>query len=112
MPPSSPTSHDASSTPIASSIPIAPPLPVAVDSLFHGNSYIPPPSGAPCPPVEAVLCKTRPGKPALGTVHAFTGIVAAPGFSQWSVFTTPNADWVPEFAIAHGLMPGDERGRG
>ncbi|TFK84576.1 hypothetical protein K466DRAFT_496324 [Polyporus arcularius HHB13444] len=47
----------------------------------------------------------------LGTVHAFTGIVAAPGFSQWSVFTTPNADWVPEFAIAHGEITTFSDGR-
>ena len=35
-------------------------------------------------------------------MDAFTGIVAAPGFSHKSVFTTPNATWVPEFAVAHG----------
>ncbi|KAI0713021.1 hypothetical protein C8T65DRAFT_707892 [Cerioporus squamosus] len=46
----------------------------------------------PSPPVEAILRKTRHGK----------GIVAAPGFSHKSVFTTPNADWVPKFAVAHG----------
>ncbi|KAI9068667.1 hypothetical protein FKP32DRAFT_1561202, partial [Trametes sanguinea] len=30
------------------------------------------------------------------------GRVAAEGFSKGSVFTTPNQQWVPEFAIAHG----------
>ncbi|TFK78069.1 hypothetical protein K466DRAFT_443812, partial [Polyporus arcularius HHB13444] len=29
------------------------------------------------------------------------GIVAAPGFSAKSTFTTPNADYVPKFAVAH-----------
>ncbi|KAI0709975.1 hypothetical protein C8Q76DRAFT_769774 [Earliella scabrosa] len=36
-----------------------------------------------------------------GEVGAFDGLVAAPGFSATSVFTSPNATWVPRFAIAH-----------
>lgn len=35
-------------------------------------------------------------------IHAFEGKAAAQGFSHMSVFTTPNQDWVPEFAVARG----------
>ncbi|KAI0754372.1 hypothetical protein C8Q80DRAFT_1341392 [Daedaleopsis nitida] len=44
---------------------------------------------------------TKHGTPTLGGVGSFDGFVAAPGFSALSVFTSPNADWVPKFAIAH-----------
>ena len=35
-------------------------------------------------------------------MKAFDGMVAAPGFSTASAFTSPNQRWVPEFAVAHG----------
>ncbi|RDX43310.1 hypothetical protein OH76DRAFT_1361389, partial [Lentinus brumalis] len=35
----------------------------------------------------------------------------APGFSEESVFTSPNADWVPEFAVAHGEITTYSDGR-
>ncbi|OJT03696.1 hypothetical protein TRAPUB_5724 [Trametes pubescens] len=38
------------------------------------------------------------------TITAFEGVVAGPGFSLLSVFTAPNQNWIPEFAIAHGEM--------
>ena len=37
----------------------------------------------------------------LGIVESFHGIVASLGFSAQSAFTTPNADYVPKFAVAH-----------
>ncbi|KAI0688610.1 hypothetical protein C8T65DRAFT_588366 [Cerioporus squamosus] len=36
----------------------------------------------------------------LGSVDTEHGIVAGPGFSEESTFTTPNADYVPKFAVA------------
>ncbi|KAI0708128.1 hypothetical protein C8T65DRAFT_576452 [Cerioporus squamosus] len=39
--------------------------------------------------------------PAKGAVEAFEGLVVGPGFSDTSVFTTPNQLHVPQFAIAH-----------
>ncbi len=36
-----------------------------------------------------------------GMVDALEGLVAARGFSEVSVITTPNATWVPKFAVAH-----------
>ncbi|RPD71232.1 hypothetical protein L226DRAFT_446277, partial [Lentinus tigrinus ALCF2SS1-7] len=39
------------------------------------------------------------------------GIVAAPGFSAKSVFTTPNADWVPKFTVAHSEITTYSDGR-
>ncbi|RDX44362.1 hypothetical protein OH76DRAFT_1421453 [Lentinus brumalis] len=38
------------------------------------------------------LQKTKTGNPQLGSVHTTHGIVAAPGFSAKSTFTTPNAE--------------------
>ncbi|RDX47946.1 hypothetical protein OH76DRAFT_1484382 [Lentinus brumalis] len=47
------------------------------------------------------LKKTRTGTPKLGSVETSHGIVAGPGFSETSTFTTPNAEYVPKFAVAH-----------
>ena len=40
--------------------------------------------------------------PHLRHVHTFDALVAAPGFSENSVFTSPNQARVPQFAVAHG----------
>ena len=47
-----------------------------------------------------------PGEP--GT---FEGLVAAPGFSATSAFTSPNATWVPRFAVAHSEITTYSDGR-
>ncbi|KAI0741137.1 hypothetical protein C8Q76DRAFT_791483 [Earliella scabrosa] len=49
--------------------------------------------------------------PAKGAVGTFDGLVAAPGFGSFSVFTSPNQDYVPEFAIAHSEITTFSDGR-
>ncbi|KAJ8474040.1 hypothetical protein ONZ51_g7480 [Trametes cubensis] len=50
----------------------------------------------------ATLKRTVNGRAIPFKINAFDGMVAAPGFSTASVFTSPNQRWVPEFAVAHG----------
>ncbi|KAI1788282.1 hypothetical protein LXA43DRAFT_974922 [Ganoderma leucocontextum] len=52
------------------------------------------------------LQANRTGNPVLGSVDTFVGIVAAQAYTAqgWEsniVVTTPNATWIPEFAVAH-----------
>ncbi|KAI0709161.1 hypothetical protein C8Q76DRAFT_799196 [Earliella scabrosa] len=54
---------------------------------------------------------TREGKARPGEVGSFDGLVAGPGFSATSAFTTPNATWVPRFAIAHSEITTHTDGR-
>ncbi len=49
--------------------------------------------------------------PARGGPGPFEGLVAAPGFSEMSVFTSPNQTFVPQFAIAHGEIVTYDDGR-
>ncbi|TBU25757.1 hypothetical protein BD311DRAFT_798761 [Dichomitus squalens] len=56
--------------------------------------------------IPRTLQPTKKGSPRLGSVPAYVGIVAAQGYTAqgWEsniVVTTPNAKWVPEFAVAH-----------
>ena len=57
---------------------------------------------------DAVLISQRsalisaPVEPRRGAVGPFDALVAGEGFSETSMFTTPNADWLPSFAVAHG----------
>ncbi|KAI0707014.1 hypothetical protein C8Q76DRAFT_770794 [Earliella scabrosa] len=44
---------------------------------------------------------TKAGKLYPGDPGTFEGLVAGPGFSATSAFTSPNALWVPRFAVAH-----------
>ncbi len=49
--------------------------------------------------------------PLPGTVGPFDALVAAPGFSDTSIFTSPNQQWVPDFAIAHSEITTYSDGR-
>ncbi|TFK80101.1 hypothetical protein K466DRAFT_638308 [Polyporus arcularius HHB13444] len=49
--------------------------------------------------------------PPRGATGTFEGLVAGPGFSETSVFTSPNQLFVPQFAIAHNEIMTYDDGR-
>ncbi len=53
----------------------------------------------------------NPAVPQPGAVGTFEGLVAGPGFSEISVFTSPNQRFVPQFAIAHSEIMTYDDGR-
>ncbi|KAI1784485.1 hypothetical protein LXA43DRAFT_1066736 [Ganoderma leucocontextum] len=62
------------------------------------------------------LQANKRGNPIPGFVDAFVGIVAAQAYTaqEWEcdiVVTTPNANWVPEFAVAHSEITTFSDGR-
>ena len=67
-------------------------------------------SGFTCGPAIVFTSSYCTG-PQLRHVHTFDALVAAPGFSENSVFTSPNKARVPQFAVAHGeiITYGDGR---
>ena len=51
--------------------------------------------------IATIRSDISPVEPRRGAVGPFDALIAGEGFSETSMFTTPNADWLPSFAVAH-----------